>query len=419
VIEVTREPFGTPRPDYWTERQSSGVDAFDRPVTTLSNKVDLPSSYPWSSERYRISINGTRTHIDDTTKVTDRRRDFLVEPDAGDTIVFRTAERLRYVVGVEGLASWAWQLLNALGTDDRLRMGVSDLAGNGYYYEIVGDDSAPGYTATATIENADDGVVASESFNPPVEPTDFQRDAIQWNWYDVGRALFRKTYTEDGEQINRTAATLSRDGEGTTEASNLYLFFEIDAATSGQQLSVGSLSYLLLADVTPTARRKAIRYSGIDYSGSGDYEPGLALRLNQAQDNVFVNAMKIVVTGFDNTGGEAILVGANPTLTDASGFESPDQVSTESSVIEGTTTISTFPNSTRSEVSSAEGFGGYQINHSSINAAGTDPTEGQVATSAKERAPIHSDDVGVLLVRPDDGTAQSGLTTVIEVAEEW
>jgi hypothetical protein len=417
---MTREPFGTPRPDYWTKQQSSGIDAFDRPVTTLSNKVDLPSSYPWSPERYRIDINGTRTHIDDTTKVTDRTRDFLVEPAAGDTIVFRTAERLRYVVGVEGLASWAWQLLTALGIDDQLRIGVSDLDGNGYYYEIVGDGSAAGYTATAIIENADDGVVASESFNSPVPPTDFQRDAVQWNWYDVGRALFRKTYTEDGEQINRTAAELSRDGEGTTEASNLFLFFEFDAATSGQQLSVGSMSYLLLADVVPTARRKAIRYSGIGYGGSGDYEPGLALRLDQTKDNVFVNAMKIVVTGFDNTtGGESILIGVDPELTDASGFSSPDQVSDGSSVIEWTTNISTFPDSTRNPVSSAVGYSGYQINHSSINASGSDPTEGQIATSAKTRSPIHGDDVAVLLVRPDSGATQSGLKAVIEIAEEW
>jgi len=417
---MSREPFGTPRPDYWTEQHSSGVDAFDRPVTTLSNKVDLPSSYPWSPERYRININGTRTHIDDTAKVTDRTRDFLVEPDAGDTIVFRTAERLRYVVGVEGLASWAWQLLSTLGTDDRLRMGVSDLDGNGYYYEIVGDDSDSGYTATATIENADDGVVASESFNSPVPPTDFQRDAIQWNWYDVGRALFRKTYTEGGEQINRTVAALSRDGEGTTEASNLYLFFEIDAATSGQQLSVGSMSYLLLANVTPTARWKAIRYSGIDYGGSGDYEPGLALRLDQSRDNVFVNGMKIVVTGFDNTtGGESILIGVDPGRTDASEFSSPGQVSDGSSVMEWTTNVSTFPDSTRDTVSSAAGYSGYQINHSSINASGSDPTEGQISTSEKTRSPIHSDDVAVLLVRPDSGATQSGLKAVIEVAEEW
>jgi hypothetical protein len=416
---MTKEPFGTPRPDYWTEQQSSGVDAFDRPITTVSNKVGLPSSYSWSPERYRISINGTRTPIEDTAKVTNQRGDFLVEPAAGDTIVFRTAERLRYVVGVEGLASWAWQLLNTLGTDDRLRMGVSDLSGNGYYYEFVGDNSTAGYTAAVIIENGADGVVASESFTPPIPPTDFQRGSIQWNWYNVGRALFRNTYTEDGEQINRTAATLSRDGEGATEASNVFLFFEFDAVTSDQQLAVGSMSFLLLDDVGPTTRRKAVRYTGLDYSGSGDYEPVLALRVNQTQDNIFVNAIQTVISGFDNTGGEAILIGVDPTLTDASGFESPDQVSAESSVIEGTTTISTFPNSARNEVSSASEYSGYQINHSSINAAGTDPTEGQVATSAKERAPIHSDDVAVLLVRPDDGTAQSGLTTVIEIAEEW
>ena len=417
---MSREPFGSPEPDYWADDSSSGVDAFNRPVTTLSNKIDLPSSYPWSSERYRISINGARTHIDDTAKVTDRASDFLVEPAAGDTIVFRTAERLRYVVGVEGLASWAWQLLSSLGTDDRLRMGVSDLEGNGYYYEFVGDNSPTGYTATITIENGDDGVVASKSFVPPNSPTDFQRDSIQWNWYNVGRALFRKTYTESGDQINQTVGKLSRDGEGATEVSNMFLFFEFDASTSGQQLSIGSMGYLLLADVTPTARWKAIRYSGLDYSGSGDYEPALALRLDQAQDNVFVNGMKIVVTGFDNTtGGESILIGVDPELTDASGFSSPDQVSDGSSVIEWTTNVSTFPDSTRTPVTSAPGFGGYQINHSSINASGSDPTEGQIATSEKTRSPVHSDDVAVLLIRPDSGATQSGLKTVMEFAEEW
>jgi hypothetical protein len=180
------------------------------------------------------------------------------------------------------------------------------------------------------------------------------------------------------------------------------------------------MGYLLLADVTPTARRKAIRYNGLEYGGSGGFEPALALRLDQDRDNAFVNAMKIVVTGFDNTtGGESILAGVDPALTDASGFSSPDQVSTGSSVLEATTNVSTFPDSTRTEVSNAPGFGGYQINHSSINASGSDPTEGQIATSEKTRSPIHGDDVAVLLVRPDSGAVQDSLRAVIEVAEEW
>jgi hypothetical protein len=416
---MSRYEFYSETSRFWDDPDMGAADAFYRPLTGYTNQIDLPPTYPFSEERYRLEINGTRTHIDETAKATDRNYDFVLEPAAGDRITIRTAERLRYIVGFDAVASWAWQQLTTLDVDDVVRVGVSDLARNGYYVEYTGEDSAAGYTAEAIIENATDGIVARESFGSPVDPTATQRDAVWWNWYNAGRARFVKTYTDDGEQFNDVVARLSRDGEPATEASNLFLFLELDAATAGQQLSVGSMGYATLADVSPTVRRKVVRYTGLDYSGSGGYEPAMALRLDQTKDNVFATATNLTVSGFSSTGGEAILVGVDPSLTDASGFGTPDQVTTDSSIIEGTTNVTTFPDSTRTAVTSATSFAGYQILHTSLNAAGDDLSEGQVATSAKERAPIHSDDVAVLLVRPDDGSAQSGLTAVAEIAEEW
>ena len=152
-------------------------DGFGRPITQTVNPLDMPSSYPASAERYRFDVNGSRTRIDETAKISDRESDILVEPAAGDTIRVRSAERIRYIVGYEGLASWAWQALTQLGEGDRVTVGLSDTEGNGYVVEYLGTGpNADDYTATASIESATAGTVAESSFDPPVDPTTIQRD---------------------------------------------------------------------------------------------------------------------------------------------------------------------------------------------------------------------------------------------------
>jgi voltage-gated potassium channel Kch len=394
-------------------------DGFGRPIMQRVNPLDMPSSYPASPERYRYEINGSRVRIGSTQKVTSRESDILVEPDAGDTIRVRSAERIRYIVGYEGVASWAWRTLTKLGDGDTVRVGVSDTQGNGYVVEYTGTGpAADEYTATAYIENATQGVVAESSFEPPVDPTKNQRDSVQWNWYNVGRAKFRKTYTKGGRQNNPTVAKLSNDEGGATDVANLFLVMEIEAANAGQQLSVGSMGHVVLGDATPTSREKEVGYTGLSYGGSGDYEPLCAFRIDPSRDNIYAQVSGVSTTGHAED-GEVIVVCVDPSLTDATIFSSPAQVNPDNSVIQGTTSISTFPDSTYTEVSSASSHGGRQAASMAVTSGAPQSTSSRISESFGRKRPIYSDEMLVVLIKTLTSTADTGLGVMVDFEEEW
>ena len=394
-------------------------DGFGRPITQTVNPLDMPSSYPASAERYRFYVNGSRTRIGETEKISDRKSDILVEPAAGDTIRVRSAERIRYIVGYEGLASWAWQALTQLGEGDRVTVGLSDTEGNGYVVEYLGTGpNADDYTATASIESATAGTVAESSFDPPVDPTTMQRDAIQWNWYNVGRAVFRKTHTESGSQRTPTVATLSNDAGRASDAANLYLVMEIEAATSGQQLAVGSVGHIVLGNSTPTSRGKSGGYDGLGYGSSGDYEPLCAFRIDPSRDNVNVAIEKIETLGHTED-GEVVLVCVDPSLTDASGFATPPQINSDNSVVEGTESITTYPDSSYTEVASAPSHGGRQVGQVSTTGSG-DLSGGTRASEAFGRKrTVYPDDIVVVLLKTISGNTDSDLSVRLGFEEEW
>lgn len=386
-----------------------------------SNFLDLPSVYDFNNERYRLRIDGTRTDPDDTTSFTDGQRDFEITPAAGETVQFYTAERPRYVVGYESSASFAFEGLSTVSANDTVRIGLTDRdeSGNGEnaaYFEITDSQNRIVLERSGTE-------VASDTFTFP-EGYDFQsfyRAEIKYNAYDAGRWLFSLNFT-DGDlpagfrQVEETMGELTVDQEGATDEYNFHLFYEVDSPDGATSLSTGSLSYIVLGSSTPTLRVKGQRRAGLSYSGTGNYEPVLAMRKAPDRRNIFVDISKTSVT-LNQGSGEVLIIAVDPSETDATGFATPAQHSEGNSVIQSTTNVTTFPDSTGSIVTSAANPGGYQVGFASTE--GSQAVGGsRIADSQDRKRPIHNGDVAIALVKRD--SAQSTTATVtVTTEQDW
>ena len=142
-------------------RLRNSSDAFRQLVTKgTRNTLDLPAFYDFSEERYRFIENGTRIQDPnaDSTRFSDQDTQFLLEPEAGDTLVFKTAEKPRYIVGSDAAVSWSFQFISGLvdGTDT-----LTLFLGDAFEIEYSGD----GTVTFRSNENGSEQV--AEDVTPP------------------------------------------------------------------------------------------------------------------------------------------------------------------------------------------------------------------------------------------------------------
>ena len=398
-------------------------DAFENQVGHgITNSVDIPSHYDFNNERLRYFEDGTRVHPTDSANFTDREADYLIEPNAGQTGRIQSAERPRYVVGVEGAASLAARLGAELGTGDTMRLGVDDKQSprNAAYFEINGDSAN-----RLVLEDEGSEVETAEwSYPDGLAPTDAIRYEIKYNWYGVGTYQFKINYTDgnavDGEKtVNKIVGELSRDGVQSNSDGNYHIFQELDATNAGKQLLAGSMGYLTFGDVSPTARTKDARIIGSssNYGGSAEYEALAAIRVDSDRGNVFAQLTGIEAIP-DGGSGEMLAIVVDASETDASGFATPPQHSSQNSVIEQTTSVTEFPDTDGNTVTSAVDPNGYQVGFYATEVTGQGAGTSRTNTESRNVRPLYSDDVCIFLYK-DDGNNTRTVNTIYGTRQLW
>lgn len=182
-------------------------DAFGDPVVKgTRNSLDLPAFYDFSEERYRFIENGSRVRNPDadSTRFSDQDKQFLIEPEAGDTLEFKTAEKPRYIVGNDADVSWSYRFQTPLqDADDTLTLFLGDA------FELEYDGA--GNVLFRTIEG---GTTAKEkAVDVPVDLEAPTRPDVTFNWYAVGRAEVVIDYTESGKQLSTDAVVITIDDD--------------------------------------------------------------------------------------------------------------------------------------------------------------------------------------------------------------
>jgi hypothetical protein len=405
-------------------------DAFGNQLSrTTQNNADLAAHYRYSPERYRLYRNGARellqyenigayAHFDDQ-RIGDEDV-FVLQPDAGDVLLFKTAERFRYTVNFVSEVSGSLAINQELSGDDRVTVGLDTSPGgdlsDGYFLEHTGDHGPE----EVDVYGKRQGSVVGEKQTIDVirALTTFQRLVLDYNWYNVGESSWGETWTNGRNgQINRDIATTSAEptdagtglgGRGPISGNgHVVIEVEADASTSDLEVHAGSLSFITLGDVDSVVRTKGSEAGPFSPSQTGGWEALFAVRVAPDDENVSVELQNI-----DLTAGAASVVAlafdpqkvrddTGSQLTDAD-FETPDSQSAANSAVEVSTSVDQFPDANGTVTDVATNPGGYQIGYGQTRGSGVGSSADTRSGDIRAKHGILDGDICVFVANPSD-----------------
>lgn len=415
-----------------TEAVTKSDDGFGNRVTRgTTNKLGLPSFNPFSEERYRFIENGSRVEDPDanSTRFTDRDKDFYIEPDAGDTLEFKSAEAPRYIPGYDSEVTWGFKFDTFLKTaDDRLDLFVE----GAYELRFFGD----GTVTAATIESESDNETRSVTLPDTVQNTDPLRPLLRFNWYNVGRAAWELSYThtddDASKQLDELLAVLTDDRDWLSDSPVGKIGFRLDVASSGIQLAAGSMNYVELGAIEPTARPKPTAFSSeeLNQIPASGYGVVGAFRIDPNRSQVYTTVTELTISGESALDTELWLKAVPASETDAD-FDDPDgdgtdegpapprMNSAQNTVLQWTPNVSTFPTRT-DPVSNTSVPDGRLVGVATESSSGTGAGVTRQNAPFRRARPVYEDDVVLMIGTTPDQTADTQTVDVyLETEQDW
>jgi len=408
-----------------TEYLDKGRDIFENEIGQRTNVIDIASHYPYSPVRWQISVDGSRVfpEYDNVAQYNHTGDYHELSPAAGETVVFRTQERPRYVVAFELAVTFAFAVNQSLTAGDSIKIGFYD-GTDGYYIEH--DGSHADDECDLVVERSGTVVAREENANLWVGVTRFARIKLETPWYDVGRQHWERSYPTDGEQENKTMGNTSVDDGRGPAKGNLPVYFEVtaDASTTDLQLNAGSVAVVSLGS-TQSLTRDGQLFEQATINTADTYVPVQAYRI--APDRKVVNIQVENLTVRETSSGEdvftllqsfppsKVLNGSGNELQD-SNFTTPPERQSSSTVVETNDNVDQITNDSGTITTSTDDPGGFQIASGALF-AGTGQDSSQSTTPrGKIKRPLWATEIGVILVKSG---ATGDIQYDIAFEEDW
>lgn len=391
-------------------------DVFGKFVSVnASNQADIASQYPYNPARWRffsgsatepnrifLNYNTDSRYSHQRFDGTGERDVHKVSPNAGETLILQTPEQLRYIVGFEAYITQAMSINQSLQTGDQIRIGPFD-GTDGYGTEFrgnLGDDRCEMFI----MRNG--SKLETKVVNIKDITSSFTRFGHRFVWYNVGRVRLEQSYSDSGTQIEGNPKGLSTDSGRGPRQGNLPIRFEVTASgsTTGLTANFGSAAWQKFGDLQGRLRAKFAHIS-TSIGTANTWVPFAAIRLRDSYDLISSRLQDISIGTWTGNGDIRIsAIFVSPEKTDASGFVVPVEHSDKNSAIEHTTTVSTFPDSTGSVVSSASNPGGYQGGYSTLYSSGQSTNSQQISTTTDDeiKQDLHKNTNVILLANADN-----------------
>jgi hypothetical protein len=382
-------------------------DVFENQVTSRKSLLDVAAHYPYTPERWRLSVDGQRQHLQyiDIPQYTHDVDSHDISPGAGETVRFQTADDVVYTVQFELALTWAFQLGQALQTGDRLRVGMFNDA-NGWFMEQTGAHA----TDEADFVIRRNGTPVSRTTVPLAVPTtEFSRLKLDTAWYRITRQKWTQSYPEDGEQINTVVAQTDAGDQKGPARGNLPLLFEITAGsgTTDLTLSVGSVAAALSGDTERVVRAKNYRET-FTVNTTGTYVPVATFRKDPEMELIRTEYTDTNIPKFTGSGDvfglllacskEKVLDANGEQLTD-SDFATPNEFSPVNSAVEVTTNVDQFPDNSGTPTTSTTNPGGYQLGLATRYTSGSGGKITSTGAGIDAKRVLADGDYAVLVVR--------------------
>lgn len=354
---------------------SEGRDVFNVPITnTTTNESNLAGHYPYSPERWRLfSDTDTTTRLfPEYNEVPqyDHRGDYhALQPASGETVVFETAERYRYRVQFELEATFAFAINQELQGNDYVRCGFYD-TDNGWFLEHNGGHNPDEFDAVAlragTELYRETNTIYSDDFLSNT------RYGLETAWYDVTRQRWSESYSDAGDQQNKTIATVSNDSQRGPEMGNLLLRFEVqaDANTTGLELQAGSAAVITKGAGTTNSRTKAIAYAGADADTINETDVWVPLRaFREIPGRKVINNQLLSMSALSYSQDTPVTLAllsfdqTNVTFTGADSWGTPESWTRQNNALEVRADVDQYVDNSGALVTSTTNPGGFQIGY--------------------------------------------------------
>jgi len=411
-----------------SERIASGLDetsdAFGKLIADgTNNRADLTSAFTYSSESYRLYEQGERVDLrygagEDV--FTDERDVYKLTPGADNTLTFQTAKRFRYVVQYGAIWSQALQISRELEAGETIRIYFDGSKPTEPFLEDAHGLEVTSEGAVMFL-NRNGSRLREKELELARPLTDWTLFQIDFNWYGVGPYRFKQIYTDDKDrQQNERIGQIAVEGDRPSRSPNGRITVEVETeGESDLEVEVGSSGFVVQggAGVTPTVRQKSTVVDDVSHSGSGEYEPLFAFRVNPDNNLVTMQVERVLPTDFD-TSLVLNIIAVEPDLTDVdpADFETAPEQSAQASAFQLTTEITEFPDNDGNQVTSAVAPGGYQIGFATSAVEGQGAGRRKSALGVKRERGIQDTDYAVVLARAS--TADT-FDVEIDTRQEW
>lgn len=349
---------------------AGSYDVFGKSIADgTTNELDLASHYPYSPERWRIVVDGTRVFPEyETVSQYNHGVDVHeITPAADQTVIFETEEVLRYVVQYEQEATFAIQINQALQEGDSLKLGpFSDQ--NGWYIEQTGTHDALQADLVIRRAGSEKKRVPNLTLKKPF--TSFARYSNRYSWYNVGPSKWTQFFTKDNKGVIHDIGSISVDDDTRgPQKGNMPLRVEVttSASTTGLQVDVGSVALVTLGNTEPIVRLKGANFFDENVSATDTWVPIRAFRLAERTDIVNVQLRNFNVLDYSSDTTIELLAMAMPVekvTFGSDGWSVPDVWNATNNALETRTDITGIPDNGGNIVANATNLGGYQIGRS-------------------------------------------------------
>ncbi len=404
-------------------QMAQSSDLFGKTIAdTTKNESNLASHYPYNPERWRLYSGENATpenrlfpeyntvsqynHAGDVHELT---------PAAGETVIFESAERYRYIVQYELIASFSMAVNQSLSGNDRIRAGFY-CCDDGWFLEHNGSH-ADDECDLVQIRDGVEQYRETRSINQTFQ--DFQRYSFETAWYNISRQLWKESYAENGVQKNPTIGKVSLDDEKGPRTGNLNIRYEVraDANTTDLVLETGSAALVTKGSGEDVIRRKGLSRED-SFDNDNTWEPIRAFR-NIPDKEVVNNQLALMETiSFNQNNDVKLLMMAfsktNVTFTGTDSWSTPPEWNRTNNSLETRIDVDTIVDSTGTATATADDPGGFQISKSTLTDGGK--IGGATSVGVRLKRNIPNGDIAVIMAK----SASAGTVGYsLEFEEDW
>ena len=403
------------------------IDLFNKLIAdTTSNESNLASHYPYSPERWRIfkgsnaPANRLFPEYGSVSEYNHRGDVHELKPVSGETIIFESAERFRYAVQYELLATFAFEINQELQVGDHVRVGLYD-GTDGWFLEKNGSHADYKVDLVMLRDGSEVYRKEREVSRKLIHKT---RIGLFTAWYDVSRQLWIQSYSaehgiQQNEEIDRVA---SKKDESGPKKGNVDLRYEVKASssTTGLVLEAGSCALVTLGSGKDKLRSKSVFY--VDTVGStGSWVPIRAFREISGKD--VINNQILKLTPLSYSSDDAIQLAMlsfgedKVTFTGGDSWSTPEIWSRQNNSLEVRSDVDQIANQSGTLTTNPTDPGGFQLQFATLT-----PTSGKKFDKGSSEAGLGvkrnlpNGDIGVIVAKTAT-TGDVGYATNFE--QDW